>query len=74
MREQDLLARLRAFKQLRQLELVYQAETNLLSLEALIAGGRDVLRSSQSPDVKVLRVWRNEADVGPHGVHIEKWA
>jgi hypothetical protein len=72
-REQDLLTCLYAFKHLRQLELVYQVSSNFLSLEALITGGRDVLCASQSPDVKVLKVWRYEAYVGPHIVHSERW-
>jgi hypothetical protein len=69
MRKQDLLVRLCTFTQ-----LVYQAETDLLLLEALILGGRNVLCTSQSPDAKVLTVWSHDADVGPHIVHIEKWA
>ncbi|KAJ7144418.1 hypothetical protein C8R44DRAFT_144284 [Mycena epipterygia] len=55
---QDLLPLFKRFKHLCKLSLVHEdIEHLLLSLENLIAGGRDVLRASDSQEVKELRVW-----------------
>ncbi|KAJ6532648.1 hypothetical protein B0H19DRAFT_1241931 [Mycena capillaripes] len=70
---EDLFKRLRAFRQLRELELVYQDKADLLSLEALIAGGRDILRASQNKSVKVLKVWSYDEDSGPYIVRTERF-
>ncbi|KAF7341162.1 hypothetical protein MVEN_01851000 [Mycena venus] len=69
----DLLARLRAFKQLTELELVYQDDPKLLSLDALVSGGRDVLLASRSTDAKVLRLWSHDTSLGPRIVRIERF-
>ncbi|KAF8181210.1 hypothetical protein K438DRAFT_1976306 [Mycena galopus ATCC 62051] len=53
--DQEDLASLCAFKELRELDLLYKNESDSLSLDALIAGGLSVLRASRSPDAKVLR-------------------
>ncbi|KAJ7268183.1 hypothetical protein B0H12DRAFT_1229811 [Mycena haematopus] len=65
-----LFASLRAFTQLSELQLLYQ--DNFLSLDALIAGGRDVLRSSCSTKAKILRVWSYDTTVGPRIIHAER--
>ncbi|KAJ6536907.1 hypothetical protein B0H19DRAFT_1240738 [Mycena capillaripes] len=65
---ENLFKRLRAFPQLSELELLHQdkADVQLLPLEALIAGGRDTLRASQSKSVKVLKRDFEMTDVAPH--------
>ncbi|KAJ7264451.1 hypothetical protein B0H12DRAFT_1101813 [Mycena haematopus] len=68
-----LFAGLRAFTQLRELHLLYRDEsTRSLSLDALVAGGRDVLRSSRSTTAKVLVVWSYDATAGPRIIHVER--
>jgi len=63
------LRRLSAFTHLT--ELAFFHEDSFLPLDKLIAGGIDVLRASQSPYVKVLRVWGNDESDG-RLVHVER--
>ncbi|KAJ7304628.1 hypothetical protein DFH08DRAFT_945122 [Mycena albidolilacea] len=68
----DMFPRLHAFTQLSELELLYQDDPDLLSLEELVAGGRNVLRASHSTDVKALRVWALDKSAGPQIVYFER--
>ncbi|KAF7362577.1 F-box domain-containing protein [Mycena venus] len=70
------LRRLSAFTHLSELGL-FHAEGNrsdFLSLEKLVAGGREVLRASQSTDAKMLWVWGNdyEHESGARLVYFER--
>ncbi|KAJ7136917.1 hypothetical protein C8R44DRAFT_976329 [Mycena epipterygia] len=67
--------RLTAFTNLSELVLFHVEDgSQFLSLEALVAGGRDVLRASQSRETKVLRVWANDtSEAEGHLVHVERF-
>ncbi|KAJ6540358.1 hypothetical protein B0H19DRAFT_1077770 [Mycena capillaripes] len=67
------IRRLAAFIHLSELVLFHvEDDSQFLSLEALVSGGRDVLRASQSRGTKVLRVWANDPfEVAGRLVHVE---
>ncbi|KAJ7773912.1 hypothetical protein B0H16DRAFT_1713757 [Mycena metata] len=62
---------LRSSPDLSELSLVY--ENGTLPLEALNAGGKEVLRASASQETKILRVWSNEVPIGPQMIRVEKF-
>ncbi|KAJ6571099.1 hypothetical protein B0H19DRAFT_1129167 [Mycena capillaripes] len=67
------LATLGAFTHLSELGLFYGFDPNeLLSLEELVSGGRDVLQASRSLDAKVVRVWSNQRPAGPSLIRVER--
>ncbi|KAJ7155216.1 hypothetical protein C8R46DRAFT_437748 [Mycena filopes] len=59
---------LRGFKNLTELSLL---DGPAFPVEALIAGGRQVLSASQVPGSKVLRVWQ-DGQAGPRLIHSER--
>jgi hypothetical protein len=69
---QTVLAGFRGLTRLSELSLFHRAYPIFMSLDALIMGGRDVLRASRARDAKVLRVWSSDGLAGPCLVHEER--
>ncbi|KAJ6485829.1 hypothetical protein C8R45DRAFT_998066 [Mycena sanguinolenta] len=67
-----VFAGLRSFAQLSELEFLFKDEGHSLALDALISGGKGVLRTSRSPKAKFLRVWTYDTTIGPCLIHNEK--
>ncbi|KAJ7264446.1 hypothetical protein B0H12DRAFT_1321399 [Mycena haematopus] len=68
-----LFASLPAFTQLSELQLLYRDQpTRFLSLDALVAGARDVLRSSCSTKAKIVVVWSYDPTAGPRIIRVER--
>ncbi|KAJ6489717.1 hypothetical protein DFH09DRAFT_1208940 [Mycena vulgaris] len=65
-RRSAVLPMLKRFKALARLSLVHEDSENLLSREALVNGGAEVLLASESPEAKVLTVWSYNVYEGFH--------
>ncbi|KAJ7733688.1 hypothetical protein B0H16DRAFT_1579433 [Mycena metata] len=63
---------LSGFSDLAHLSIVYEGHGQGPSLEALLDGGRQVLRASESRETKVITVWSHELPTGPEVIRVER--